>query len=69
MTAVRDLLHAEKLPNRQTARHADNVTTPSLRLAPNAFEILAFYAGWAAELGEAERGGEMAHGAIRLNCR
>ena len=39
----------------------------SLRLAPNAFEILAFYAGWAADLGEAERGAEMADRAIRLN--
>ncbi len=39
----------------------------SLRLAPNAFEILAFYAGWAANLGEAERGAEMADRAVRLN--
>jgi tetratricopeptide (TPR) repeat protein len=39
----------------------------SLRLAPNAFEILARYAGWAAELGEAERGAEMADRAVRLN--
>ena len=39
----------------------------SLRLAPNAFEILAFYAGWAADLGEAERGAEMADRAVRLN--
>jgi TolB-like protein/class 3 adenylate cyclase len=39
----------------------------SLRLAPNAFEILALYAGWAANLGEAERGAEMADKAVRLN--
>jgi TolB-like protein len=39
----------------------------SLRLAPNAFEILAFYAGWAADLGEAEHGAEMADKAVRLN--
>jgi len=39
----------------------------SLRLAPNAFEILTLYAGWAAELGEAERGAEMADRAVRLN--
>jgi TolB-like protein/class 3 adenylate cyclase/Flp pilus assembly protein TadD len=39
----------------------------SLRLAPNAFEILAFYAGWAAELGEPERGADMADRAVRLN--
>jgi TolB-like protein len=39
----------------------------SLRLAPNAFEILTFYAGWAAALGEAERGVEMADKAVRLN--
>jgi len=39
----------------------------SLRLAPNAFEILTFYAGWAAELGEAERGAKMADKAVRLN--
>jgi tetratricopeptide (TPR) repeat protein len=39
----------------------------SLRLAPNAFEILTFYAGWADGLGETERGGEMADRAIRLN--
>ena len=39
----------------------------SLRLAPNAFEILAFYAGWAPNLGEAERGAEMADRAVRLN--
>ncbi len=39
----------------------------SLRLAPNAFEILIFYAGWAASLGETERGAEMADRAIRLN--
>src|SRR6185503_7666510 len=39
----------------------------SLRLAPNAFEILTFYAGWAAALGEAEHGVEMADKAVRLN--
>ena len=39
----------------------------SLRLAPNAFEILVFYAGWADVLGETERGAEMADRAIRLN--
>jgi TolB-like protein len=39
----------------------------SLRLAPNAFEILALYAGWAANLGEAERGAEMADRAVRIN--
>ncbi|WP_436173985.1 adenylate/guanylate cyclase domain-containing protein [Mesorhizobium sp. LjNodule214] len=39
----------------------------SLRLAPNAFEILMFYAGWAASLGEPERGAEMGDRAIRLN--
>jgi TolB-like protein/class 3 adenylate cyclase len=39
----------------------------SLRLAPNAFEILTFYAGWAAALGEADRGVEMADKAVRLN--
>jgi TolB-like protein/class 3 adenylate cyclase len=39
----------------------------SLRLAPNAFEILTFYAGWADSLGETERGAEMADRAIRLN--
>jgi len=39
----------------------------SLRLAPNAFEILALFAGWAPELGEAHRGAEMAERAVRLN--
>jgi tetratricopeptide (TPR) repeat protein len=39
----------------------------SLRLAPNAFEILTFYAGAAANLGEAEHGAEMADKAVRLN--
>jgi TolB-like protein/class 3 adenylate cyclase/tetratricopeptide (TPR) repeat protein len=39
----------------------------SLRLAPNAFEILTFYAGRADTLGEAERGAEMADKAVRLN--
>jgi TolB-like protein/predicted Zn-dependent protease len=39
----------------------------SLRLAPNAFEILALYAGWASNLGEVERGAEMADRAIQLN--
>ncbi len=39
----------------------------SLRLAPNAFEILAFYAAWAADLGEAGRGAEMADRAVRIN--
>jgi TolB-like protein/class 3 adenylate cyclase len=39
----------------------------SLRLAPNAFEILTFYAGAAPPLGEAERGAEMADKAVRLN--
>jgi TolB-like protein/class 3 adenylate cyclase len=39
----------------------------SLRLAPNAFEILTFYAGWADHLGETERGVEMADRAVRLN--
>ena len=39
----------------------------SLRLAPNAFEILTFYAAWAPNLGEAELGSEMADRAVRLN--
>ena len=39
----------------------------SLRLAPNAFEILIFYAGWADSLGETKRGAEMADRALRLN--
>jgi Flp pilus assembly protein TadD len=39
----------------------------SLQLAPNAFEILVFYAGWADSFGETERGAEMADRAIRLN--
>jgi tetratricopeptide (TPR) repeat protein len=39
----------------------------SLRLAPNAFEILALYAGWASNLGEVERGAEMADRAVQLN--
>ena len=39
----------------------------SLRLAPNAFEILTFYAAWAPNLGEAELGSETADRAVRLN--
>jgi len=39
----------------------------SLQLAPNAFEILTFYANAAAHLGEAQRGAEMADKAVRLN--
>ena len=39
----------------------------ALTLAPNAAEILIFYAGWAASFGEAERGAEMVGRAIRLD--
>jgi TolB-like protein/DNA-binding winged helix-turn-helix (wHTH) protein len=38
----------------------------ALLLAPNAAEILIFYAGWASSFGEAERGAEMVGRAIRL---
>jgi TolB-like protein/DNA-binding winged helix-turn-helix (wHTH) protein len=38
----------------------------ALRLAPNAAEILTFYAGWASSFGKAERGAEVADRAIRL---
>ena len=39
----------------------------ALRMAPNQFEILAFYACWASTFGEPQRGAEMADQAIRLN--
>ena len=39
----------------------------SLRLAPNAFEILTFYAAWSPNLDEAELGSETADRAVRLN--
>jgi TolB-like protein/tetratricopeptide (TPR) repeat protein len=39
----------------------------ALLLAPNAAEILIFYAGWASGFGEAERGAEMVERAIRLD--
>ena len=39
----------------------------ALRLAPNAFEILTFYAGNASLFGESERGAAMAERAISLN--
>jgi TolB-like protein len=39
----------------------------ALRLAPNSFEILAFYAGYAVSLDEPARGAEAADLAIRLN--
>jgi Flp pilus assembly protein TadD len=38
----------------------------ALGIAPDAFEILALYAGWASSFGEAERGAEMADRAVRL---
>ncbi|MDX1401284.1 MAG: adenylate/guanylate cyclase domain-containing protein, partial [Kiloniellales bacterium] len=39
----------------------------ALRMAPNAFEILAFYSSWAGSLGEPERGAELAERAVQLN--
>lgn len=39
----------------------------ALRMAPNQFEILTFYACWASTFGEPQRGAEMADQAIRLN--
>lgn len=39
----------------------------SLSLAPNSFEILAFYASWAGSLGEPELGAELAERAVSLN--
>jgi DNA-binding winged helix-turn-helix (wHTH) protein/TolB-like protein len=38
----------------------------ALAIAPDAFEILALYAGWASSFGEAQRGAEMADRAVRL---
>jgi DNA-binding winged helix-turn-helix (wHTH) protein/TolB-like protein len=38
----------------------------ALAITPDAFEILALYAGWASSFGEAQRGAEMADRAIRL---
>ena len=38
----------------------------ALGITPNAFEILALYAGWASSFGEAQRGAEMADRAVRL---
>ncbi|TIP85780.1 winged helix-turn-helix domain-containing protein [Mesorhizobium sp.] len=38
----------------------------ALGIAPDAFEILALYAGWASSFGEAQRGAEMADRAVRL---
>jgi TolB-like protein/DNA-binding SARP family transcriptional activator/cytochrome c-type biogenesis protein CcmH/NrfG len=39
----------------------------ALRLAPNQFEILTFYAFWASTFGEPQRGAQMVDQAIRLN--
>jgi hypothetical protein len=39
----------------------------ALRLAPGSAEILTFYAGWAATLGEAKRGADMVDQVIRLD--
>jgi DNA-binding winged helix-turn-helix (wHTH) protein/TolB-like protein len=38
----------------------------ALGITPDAFEILALYAGWASSFGEAQRGAEMADRAVRL---
>ena len=38
----------------------------ALAIAPDAFETLALYAGWASSFGEAQRGAEMADRAVRL---
>jgi TolB-like protein len=38
----------------------------ALAIAPDAFDILALYAGWASSFGEAERGAEIADRAVRL---
>ena len=38
----------------------------ALAITPDAFEILALYAGWASSFGEAQRGAEMADRAVRL---
>ena len=38
----------------------------ALAIAPDAFEILTLYAGWASSFGEAQRGAEMADRAVRL---
>ncbi|HYE88840.1 MAG TPA: winged helix-turn-helix domain-containing protein [Vicinamibacterales bacterium] len=38
----------------------------ALAIAPDAFEILALYAGWSSSFGEAQRGAEMADRAVRL---
>lgn len=39
----------------------------ALRMAPNSFEILALYAGWAGDVGVPERGPEFAERAISVN--
>jgi tetratricopeptide (TPR) repeat protein len=39
----------------------------ALRLAPNAAEILTFYAGWASTFGEPERGADIVDQIIRLD--
>lgn len=38
----------------------------ALGITPDAFDILALYAGWASSFGEAQRGAEMADRAVRL---
>ncbi|MBL8907786.1 MAG: winged helix-turn-helix domain-containing protein [Rhizobiales bacterium] len=38
----------------------------ALAMTPDAFDILALYAGWASSFGEAQRGAEMADRAVRL---
>jgi TolB-like protein/DNA-binding winged helix-turn-helix (wHTH) protein/cytochrome c-type biogenesis protein CcmH/NrfG len=47
--------------------HAKAEFDTSLRLAPNAAEILIFYTGWASSLGEPERGAELVDQAMRLD--
>ena len=39
----------------------------ALRMAPNQFEILTFYIGWASTFGEPDRGAQLVDEAVRLN--
>ena len=60
-------VYAQSLGDRGDLVGAKAAFETALRMAPNAFEILAFYASWASGFGESERGAAMAERAVELN--